>query len=188
MIVRAEDVRLRLAGIAVILSLPKCGPILVYIQYFGVAHCKIGAAGGVGRFSNSTLSKYSLLGSSGALPTPEFGTPGPLPLIPAGPHLAAGFRAWSVHCTVVAHHLSLPHVHFDHGAVCFSRPPEQSSIESSSFRIALGQPLHCIRWFRPRTKDLKFTSMAHMKPKHLGMTLAFHFAMGKASCRITLAI
>lgn len=45
---------------AVMLSRPvsKSGPILVYMLYSGVAHCKIGAAGGVGRFSNSPLSKY----------------------------------------------------------------------------------------------------------------------------------
>lgn len=43
---------------AVILSRPvsKSGPILDYMLYSGVAHCKIGAAGGVGRFSNSTPS------------------------------------------------------------------------------------------------------------------------------------
>lgn len=49
-------------GVILLKSLvSKSGPIpsLHRYTYSGVAHCKIGAAGGVGGFSNSRLSKYS---------------------------------------------------------------------------------------------------------------------------------
>lgn len=60
MIVKTQEEGLRLAenGRHPQSPVSKSGPILVCTLYSGVAHCKIGAAGGVGRFSNSPLSKY----------------------------------------------------------------------------------------------------------------------------------